>query len=216
MRAAIGSADDLSPRPPDPAPGRGSRACRWPTSRDRRTRVQRPAPSRTRPRTCSSTCARPGSTRARRASSSPTTTRRSPSRPPAAPRGDEERRRDGLGPRRPITAAADRAPRAARAREGPVRAVTTRSEDEKREARPRRRGARGRRPDGRTRHRWTVAHLLPALAERGLRDVRCVATSSPPGAGAGAGARCRALRGDRPSRHRDRRRRPGRRATAGS
>ena len=57
----------------------------------------------------------------------------------------------------------------------------------------------------------TVAHLLPALAERGLRNLRCVATSPADRAG-GARARPagRTPRRGRRARHRDRRRRPDR------
>ena len=59
----------------------------------------------------------------------------------------------------------------------------------------------------------TVAHLLPALAARGL-GIRCVATSPATARrGARAGPRRRGVRRARAARHRDRRRRPGRRPT---
>ena len=57
----------------------------------------------------------------------------------------------------------------------------------------------------------TVAHLLPAIAERGLKDLRCVATSVATEEQARrAGHPGRGLRHARAARHRDRRRRPDR------
>ena len=54
MRDADRRRDDVPARPPDPASGRGSTACRSPTAR--RARRSRSCASRTRPRTCCTTC----------------------------------------------------------------------------------------------------------------------------------------------------------------
>ena len=116
MLAAIGDATHLPARPPDPRRLAHARACRSPTSA--RARRSACCASRTRPRTCCTTCARPVSSRGSRA----------PSLESGEERDRDRRRRTARCAitrsvaetvsvdRRPLAAAACRAARAARAR----------------------------------------------------------------------------------------------------
>ena len=115
--------DHLPARPPDRRGRRASRARCWPTSRSAPRSSS--CASRTRPRSCCTTSRRPGWTRAWRGRSrAPTRSGVTIASADGTPRGQPQRRRDRLGPRRPGAAAARGDPRAAGALLRPLRPLS--------------------------------------------------------------------------------------------